>query len=42
MTTSTLDIKLLKKPIVECQNCNAFYHIDVLDNNNYYLDGDPL
>ena len=42
MTTSKLDIKLLKKPRVECQNCNGFYHIDVLDNNNYYLDGGPL
>ena len=42
MTTSKLHIKLLKKPGVACQNCNGFYHIDVLDNNNYYLDGNLL
>ena len=30
------------EPGVKCQNCRGFYHIDVLNNNNYYLDGTPV
>ena len=27
---------------VKCQNCKNFYHIDVLNSNNYHLDGTPI
>ena len=30
------------EPGVECQNCQRFYDIEVLENNNYYLDGTPV
>ena len=28
--------------IVECQTCKSIYQTDVLENNNYYLDGTPF
>ena len=30
------------EPIVECQTCKRTYYTDVLENNNYYLDGSPF
>ena len=30
------------EPEVECQTCNKFYATDVLESNNYYLDGTPF
>ena len=30
------------KPFVECQRCNSTYNTEVLENNNYYLDGTPF
>jgi len=29
-------------PGVECQTCNKFYDTNVLEDNNYYLDGTPF
>ena len=28
--------------IVECQTCKSIYQTDVLEDNNYYLDGTPF
>ena len=31
-----------KEPYVECQTCKRTYYTDVLESNNYYLDGSPF
>ena len=31
-----------KEPYVECQNCKRTYYTEILDNNNYNLDGTPF
>ena len=31
-----------KNEIVECQTCKSTCNTDVLENNNYYLDGSPF
>ena len=30
------------QPYVECQHCKNNWHTNVLDQNNYYLDGKPV
>ena len=30
------------QPFVECQHCKSNWHTNVLDQNNYYLDGTPV
>ena len=30
------------KPYVECQHCKNKWYTNVLDQNNYYLDGSPV